>query len=292
MIDYKKIFKDRELRLKIIRKLSFVPDKPYLKIVYRIKTGKKLNLKKPTGFNEKINWLKLNDKHWEYTDYVDKYKVRKIVTDKIGEEYLFPILGVWDRYDDIDFGKLPDKFVLKCNHDSGSVKIISDKMSINHDELRKFFEGRMRLNSFVLGREYPYMKVAPKILAEQFMEVNDEHGLRDYKFFCFDGEPEFLFVATDRSVDVKFDFYNTKFEHIDTTNIHPQSGLTLEKPKNFEEMVEIARKLSQGMKFVRIDLYNIEGKIYFGEFTFFHGGGFYLFYPEKYEKEFGDMIKL
>lgn len=292
MIDYKKIFTDRELRLKLIGKLAFIPDKPYLKMVYRIKTGKKLNLKNPVGFNDKMNWLKLNDRHWEYTDYVDKYKVREIISGKIGEEYLFPLLGVWDSFDDIDFDKLPDKFVLKCNHDSASVKIILDKKTINKKELKNFFDGRMQLNSFCLGREYPYKNVVPKIIAEKFIEVDDKHGLRDYKFFCFDGEPKFLFVATDRSTDVKFDFYDIGFNHIDTTNIHLQSGLQLEKPEKFEEMVELARKLSQGMKFVRIDLYNVDGKIYFGEYTFFHGGGFYLFYPDKYEKIFGDMIKL
>ena len=121
---------------------------------------------------------------------------------------------------------------------------------------------------------------------------SDGHGLRDYKFFCFDGEPKFLFVATDRTTDVKFDFFDTDFNHLDITNIHPQSGLQIEKPMNFEKMVEIARKLSKGIKFVRIDLYNIDGKIYFGEFTFFHGGGFYLFHPDRWEKEFGDYIKL
>lgn len=292
MIDYKKIFRDREKRLKLIEKLSVIPDVPYLKMVYRIKTGKKLNLDDPKTFNEKLNWLKLHDIHPEYTDLVDKIKVREIIKEKLGEEYLIPLLGVWDSFDEIDFDTLPDKFVLKCNHDSGSVKVITDKSRINKPELKKFFDGRLSLNPWCLAREYPYKNVKPKIIAEQYMEAKGGKGINDYKFFCFDGKPKIMFVATDRATDVKFDFFDMQFNHLDVVNIHENADTVPEKPESFDRMVKIASVLSKGMRFVRIDLYEIDSKIYFGEFTFFHGGGFYLFKPEEWDRKIGDMLDL
>lgn len=261
-------------------------------MVYKIKTGKKLNLKNPVGFNEKLNWLKVNDIHPEYTDYVDKIKVREIIKEKLGEDMCFPLLGQWERYEDIDFDSLPDQFVLKCNHDSGSVKIIKDKSAIDHKEFAKFFKGRLKINPYIIGREYPYKKVRPMIMAERFMVPDGAHDIEDYKFFCFNGKPEIMFIATNRSMDVKFDFFDMDFKHLDIENIHPQSGKTIEKPALFAQMKEFASKLSEGMKFVRIDLYEIEGKIYFGEFTFFHGGGFWLFKPDEWERKLGDMINI
>ncbi|MBR5900435.1 MAG: glycosyl transferase [Clostridia bacterium] len=291
-MDYKKIFKKREMRLKLINCLRFIPTKPYLKMVYKIKTGKKLNLKNPVGFNEKLNWLKVNDVHPEYTDYVDKIKVREIVKQKLGEDICFPLLGQWEKYQDIDFNALPDKFVLKCNHDSGSVKVIKDKSQINHSEFKKFFNSRLKINPFAIGREYPYKKVKPMIMAEKFMTPDNASDIEDYKFFCFNGKPEIMFIATERSIDCKFDFFDMDFNHLDIVNIHPQSGKEIKKPENFDKMKEIAQKLSQGIKFARIDLYEIEGKIYFGEYTFFHGGGFWLFSPVEWERKLGDLINV
>ena len=291
-MDYKKIFKNREFRLKLISCLRFIPTKPYLKMVYKIKTGKKLNLKNPIGFNEKLNWLKVNDIHPEYTDLVDKIKVREYVQNKIGEDICFPLLGQWEKYEDVNFEILPEQFVMKCNHDSGSVKIINNKSKIDHKELAKFFKSRLKINSYTIGREYPYKNIKPMIMAEKYMVPNGSSDINDYKFFCFNGKPEIMFIATDRSTDVKFDFFDMNFNHLDIENIHPQAGKRIEKPKLFEEMKEIASKLSQGMKFVRIDLYEIEGKVYFGEFTFFHGGGFWLFKPDEWERKLGDWIEI
>lgn len=290
MIDYRKIIWHREFRLKLISLLRFIPDKPYLKMVYRIKTSRKLNLDKPVGFNEKENWLKLHEQHPEYTDLVDKVKVRDVVEKKLGPGYFFPLLGTWRHFRDIDFDALPNQFVLKCNHDSGSVKIIKDKTKINRKELENFFEKRLSENSFVNGREYPYKNVKPCILAEKLMGGD----INDYKFFCFDGKPTIMFVATERATgDTKFDFFDMDFNHLDIVNIHPQSDKgDISKPKCFEEMKNIAAKCSIGMKFVRIDLYEIDGKVYFGEYTFFHGGGFWLFKPEHWEKDLGDLIKI
>ena len=292
MIDYKQVVTNRELRVKFSNFLRFIPDKPYLKFVYYLKTGKRLNLKHPVGFNEKLNWLKLYDQHPEYTKLVDKYEVREVIKEKLGDGYMFPLLGVWDSYEQIDFSKLPDQFVLKCTHDSGSVKIVKDKEGINHKEFNEFFSSRLRINSFTLGREYPYRNVKPRIIAEELMEAKG--GINDYKFFCFDGKPTIMFVATERaSGDTKFDFYDMGFKHLDIVNIHPQSIVGgIKKPECFEEMKMIAEKCSQGMKFVRIDLYEIDGKVYFGEYTFYHGGGFWLFKPDHWEKDLGDLIKI
>ena len=292
MIDYRKIIKSRELRLKMIKGLSFVPTKLYLRVVYFIKTGKILHLNHPKTFCDKQNWLKIHDIHPEYTEMVDKTTVGKYVEARLGENICFPILGTWNHYKDIDFDKLPRQFVFKCNHDSGSVKIIRDKSKIDHKVLEEFFETRLKENSYVNGREYPYRDIKPMIMAEKYMVPEGQGDIEDYKFFCFDGKPEILFVATDRSIDCKFDFYDMDFNHLDIVNIHPQSGKNIPRPSCFERMKEIASVLSRGIKFVRIDLYEIEGKVFFGEFTFFHGGGFWPMKPDEWEKKLGDLIKI
>ena len=292
MIDYKKIITDREVRLKIINKLALIPTKPFLKMVYYIKTGKKLNLDNPVTFCDKLNWLKINDIHPEYTDLVDKVKVREHVNKIMGRDMFFPLYGAWDHYSDIDFDSLPNKFVLKCNHDSASVNIIKDKSSINHHELEKFYEGRLKINPYNMGREYPYKNVKPQIIAEKFMIEEGKSDINDYKFFCFNGKPELMFVATDRSDDCCFDFYDMDFNHLDIENIHPNSKKTISKPEKFEEMKEIAAKLTKGFKFCRLDLYEINGEIYFGEYTFFHAGGFWPMHPDEWEQKLGDMIPL
>lgn len=292
MIDYRKIIKNRELRLKLIQKLSFVPSSTYLKMVFRIKTGEKLNLKEPVTFCDKQNWLKLHDIHPEYTQLVDKIAVRDYVNNIMGRDMFFPILGKWEKYEDIDFNTLPDQFVLKCNHDSGSVKIIYDKSQMDHKELRKFYRDRLKMDASTIGREYPYHGIKPYVFAEKLMIPQNKKDINDYKFFCFNGKPEILFVATDRSTDCRFDFYDMSFEHLNIINIHPNSDSSIQKPENFEEMKEIASKLSSGMKFVRLDLYDLDGSVYFGEYTFFHGGGFWPMKPKEWEYKLGNLIKL
>lgn len=292
MIDYRKIVKGQELRLKLEYLLRFIPTKPYLKLVYRVKTGKKLNLNHPVGFNEKEQWLKLHEIHPEYTQLVDKYAVRNYVERIIGSEFLFPALGVWNSFDEIDFNELPNKFVLKCTHDSGSVKIIKNKKELDIKSLRHFFRGRLKLNPYALGREYPYKNVKPRIIAEKFMCSHDGKAPNDYKFLCFNGEPYIMFVATERETDTKFDFFDMEFNHLPIYNIHPNSEKNIKKPDCFQTMIDIVKKLSTGMKFVRIDLYEIDGQVYFGEFTFFHGGGFWLFSPEEWEYKLGQLIDI
>ncbi len=296
MIDLRKIFSSK-VRGKLMYLLSFLPDKLYLRIFYFSTTGKLINFKTPKGFNEKLQWLKVNDRRPEYTKLVDKLAVREHIANVLGEEYLFPLLGKWESFEEIDFNTLPEQFVLKCNHDSGSTKVIKSKSSLTQsdfEEMRAFYTKRLSRDFFYAGREYPYKGIKPYIIAEQLMtdENDKEKSIEDYKFFCFNGIPKIMFVATDRATDCKFDFYDMDFNHLDLINIHPNTDKHIEKPKMFDEMKEIAAKLSKGMRHVRIDLYELNGKIYFGEYTFFHGGGFQLCQPPEWEHRLGDWIDL
>lgn len=296
MLDLRKIF-DRNMRGKVMNSLSFLPDKLYLQIFFFSTTGKFINFKKPKGFNEKQQWLKVNNRRPEYTNLVDKYAVRDHIDEVLGEGHLFGLLGKYDSFEDIDFTTLPNQFVIKCNHDSGSVRIIKDKSALKDSDYAKMkaaLELSLSKDFFYAGREYPYKDIKRCIIIEELMvdKKNPEKSIEDYKFFCFNGEPKIMFVATDRSTDCRFDFFDMDFNHLDIVNIHPNSNKKIEKPKMFEEMKRIAAKLSVGMPFVRIDLYELNGKIYFGEYTFFHGGGFRLFEPPEWERKLGDWIDI
>ena len=286
----------RNLRDTLIYSLSFLPNEPYLKLFYYVSTGKVLNLKNPQTFEDKQHWLKLHNIHMEYSELVDKLKVRDHIKKTIGEEYLFPLLGAWRDFDEIDIYRLPNQFVLKCNHDSGSVKIIEDKNAITRkewEELSKFYKHRLSKNFYYAGREYPYKNVIPYVLAEPLMISNVGDGsLIDYKFFCFEGVPKLVQVMTNRKTDFRIDWYDMDFNHMKIVSDHPQSDGENKKPETFEEMKSIARKLSQGIKFVRIDLYEYNQRIYFGEYTFFHGGGFQFLQPDEWEYRIGSWIDL
>ncbi len=296
MLDLRKII-GRNTRENMMYALSFLPDKLYLQLFYFATTRRFINFKDPKGYCEKLQWLKVNDRHPEYTQLVDKLAVRGHIEKTLGKGYMFSLLGVWESFDDIDFSSLPEQFVLKCNHDSGSTKVIRNKSALTADEideLRAFYKKRLRRDFFYAGREYPYRGIKPYILAEELMidESAPEKSIDDYKFFCFDGVPKIMYVASDRSRDCKFDFYDMDFNHLDLFNNHPNSEVEIRKPTRFEEMKEIAATLSQGMRHVRIDLYELNGKIYFGEYTFFWGGGFQLSHPESWERQLGDWIVL
>lgn len=283
-------------RLNDMTKLfAFMSDEQYLKLIYRIRMGKKLNLDHPKTFNEKLQWLKLHDRKPEYTTMVDKFEVKKYVADRIGEQYVIPTLGVWERFDDIDFDKLPNQFVLKCTHDSGGLVICRDKDSLNIDQARKKIESSLKSNFYWVGREWPYKNVNPRIIAEAYMEDENDRELRDYKFFAFDGVVKALLIVTDRgdtSVDTKFDFFDMDFNHLDFTNGHPNAQTPPHKPETFEEMKGLAEKLSQGIPQVRVDFYEVNGKVYFGELTFAHWSGMKPFEPEIWDEKFGEFIKL
>lgn len=273
---------------------NWMSDEQYLKIAYRIKMGKKLNLDNPQTFNEKLQWLKLHDRKPEYTQMVDKIEAKRLVANAIGEEYIIPTLGVWNHFDEIDFDKLPDQFVLKCSHDSGGLVICRDKSKLDKEAARKKIESCLKHNFYWGQREWPYKNVKPRILAEQYMEDSTTHDLRDYKIFAFDGVAKALFIATDRESkeETKFDFFDVNFKHLPFTNGHPNADIPLAEPKTFEEMKRLAAILSENIPQLRVDFYEVNGKAYFGELTFSHWSGLVPFNPEKWDKIFGDWIKL
>lgn len=272
-----------------------IPDAVYLKYMYKKVMGKKLDLKNPQTFNEKLQWLKLYDRNPEYTKMVDKYEVRQYIKDKIGEQYLIPLVGgPWDKWEDIDFSKLPDQFVLKCTHDSGSVAICRNKDEFDFDSIRKKFNRALKGNFFYGGREWPYKNVKPRIIAEKYMEEKSMDELIDYKLMCFNSKVKATFVCSDRfsKSDLKVTFYDTEWNKLPFERHYPASSVKIEKPKTYAEMIAIAEKLSESIPFVRMDFYEIQNKIYFGECTFYPGSGMEEFNPENWDLEMGSWIKL
>lgn len=270
-------------------------DKTYLKLQFRAQMGKWLDLENPQTFNEKLQWLKLYDRRPEYTMMVDKYAVKAYVAQQIGREYIIPTLGVWDRFEDIDFDTLPERFVLKCTHDSGGLVICRDKASLDLQMAREKLEKSLKRNFYFHGREWPYKNVKPRIIAETYMEDSHTGELRDYKFLCFDGEAKTLYVATERQTtgeETKFDFFDMDYRHLPFCNGHPNAHCLPEKPKCFDEMRRLAEKLSKGIPHVRVDFYEVDGKVYFGELTFFHMSGFAPFDPAEWDVTFGSWITL
>ena len=264
-------------------------DERYLRRIFKARTGKSLDLGDPKTFNEKLQWLKLYDRKPIYTSMVDKYEAKKYVADIIGEEYIIPTLGVWDNFDDIDFDKLPDQFVLKCTHDSGGLVICRDKNKIDKDEAKKKIEKSLERNYYLSGREWPYKNVKRRIIAEKYMVDESGYELKDYKFFCFNGKVKSLFIARDRSKqgeETKFDFFDENFNHLPFTNGHPNSEQSYFKPGKFDEMKQLAEILSKEIPHVRVDFYNINGQIYFGELTFYHWSGMVPFVPEEWDYTF------
>lgn len=270
-------------------------DRIYLSWMFYLRCGYKLDWKNPKTFCEKIQWLKLYNINTTYTDLVDKYEVKRIVANLIGEEYIIPTLGVWESFDEIDFDKLPKQFVLKCTHDSGGLVIVKDKSLFNINEVRKKIESSLCRDYSKLGREWPYRDVKRRILAESFIECSKD-DLTDYKFYCFNGTPAYCQVIQNRSKNEAIDFYDIEWIHQPFTGLVDVAtsfdSIIIEKPINYSKMIEIASLLSQSMPFVRVDLYNIEGRIYFGELTFYPASGFGSFVPKEWNLRMGDLIKL
>ena len=284
----------------LYRCCRWMPDRWYLKLKFRLWMGKKLDLEHPLMYSEKLQWLKLYDRRPEYTVMVDKVKAKEYVASVIGKEYIIPTLGAWDNPDRIDFDSLPNRFVLKCNHNSGlGMYICKDKSKLNIDEVKEGLREGLKQDFYVGGREWPYKDVPRLILAEEFLDPGPdskhEGGLQDYKFFCFDGQVKALFIAKDRDKgphSTKFDFFDEKFDHLPFTNGHPNAEIMPEKPRMFEEMKMLAAKLSKGIPHVRIDFYEVNGHVYFGEMTFFHWSGFTPFVPEEWDYKFGEWLNL
>lgn len=279
--------------LYILSKVKYLfADKMYLKTLYFLSMNKRLNLDNPVSYNEKLQWLKLYYHNPVHTIMVDKLQVKEYVSKTIGDEYVIPLLGHWDKFEEIDFNYLPNKFVLKTTHGCGGIIICKDKTKLNFSQVKKVIEKSLKQNYFVHGREWPYKNVAPKIIAEKFMVDESGYELKDYKFFCFNGEPKALFVATDRESDTRFDFFDLEFNCLPFENGHKKAEKVIHKPKKYDKMIELAKKLSQGIPHVRVDLYNINGEIFFGEMTFFHWGGIVPFEPEEWDYTFGSWLTL
>lgn len=274
---------------------TWLPDEAYLRLAYRAVFGKKLDLENPRSFNEKLQWLKLYDRNPDYTRMVDKYAAKAYIAEKVGWEYVVPALGVWDHFDEIDFDSLPNQFVLKCTHDSGGLEIVRDKVTMNRTAVRKKIEKSLKRNYYYAQREYPYKNVKPRILAEPYLEEKgaDAEELVDYKFFCFHGEPKVMYIARDRSKAPGVDYFDMDFTHLPFREEGDQNAeITPEKPELFEKMKEISTILSAGIPHLRVDFYLVDGKLYVGELTFYHGGGTFRIQPEEWDDILGDWICL
>ena len=276
--------------------LNWMPDTAFLKLRYWTFFGEKLNLKNPKTFNEKLQWLKLYDRDPKYVEFVDKQAVKAYIAEKIGEQYVIPTLGTWRSVDEIDIDALPEQFVLKCNHDSGSVVVCRDKATFDWEAAKQKLQKKLTGNLFWFGREWPYKNVKPCIMAEAYMEdENQKQGLTDYKFYCFNGEPKFLYVsmglenhATASISFLNMDWTMAPFRRMDFAPL----DTCPEKPKNYEQMVQFAKKLSKGIPFLRVDMYEIGGKLYFSELTFHPSSGFTPFVPKEWDEAIGSWLEL
>ena len=294
-----------------------ISDEKVLRRLFKARVGKELDLDNPCTFNEKLQWLKLYDRNSEYTAMVDKYAVKNWVANRIGEEYIIPTFGVWECFDEIDFNDLPNQFVLKCTHDSGGLVIVKDKGKLDKKYAKQKIEKCLKRNYYWLGREWPYKNVPPRIIAEKYMsnssagmskknkgENYDEckpqalesskDNLTDYKFMCFNGQVKCVFTVTERFTGegLKVTFFDREWNPLPFERHYPKSEKPISKPHNFEKMIELAERLSENIPFVRVDFYESGERIYFGEMTFYPGGGFEEFTPDEWDKTLGDWINL
>lgn len=276
---------------------KWLPDKIYLKLLYRLKMGCRLNLKQPKTFSEKIQWLKLYDREPEYTQMVDKYEVKKLVSSLFGNELIIPTLGIWDNPDDIEWDNLPSQFVLKTTHGGGSVGVIicKDKSTFDKRLAVSRLKKSLKQDIYYYCREWPYKDVKKRIIAETYLSDLDKEDLTDYKFFCFNGEPVYCQVIQDRRSFETIDFFNMNWEHQEFIglNVYAQSSIApIACPVNWDRMKEIAKVLAKGHAFVRVDLYEVEKKVYFGEITFYPMSGLGQFSPDVWNLRLGELINI
>lgn len=279
-----------------IRKLTrILPDKVYLQLMYRKHFHKWIDFKNPTSFNEKLQWLKINDRKEEYTVMVDKHLVKEYVAEKIGKEYIIPTLGVWKKAEDIDFDALPNQFVLKCNNDSGGIVICKEKSQLDKKAAVRLLSSRLKNNGFWYGREWPYKNVRPCILAEKYMEDTAAKELSDYKIHVFNGKPQFILVCKNRygAGGMTETFFTDQWERMEVKRRNQADAPEeIARPEELEEMLSLAKLLAKDIPFLRVDFYVVNHRVYFGELTFFPASGFKAFEPEIYDKTFGDYLNL
>lgn len=273
---------------------NFLSDKIFIRLKYEILMNSKLNLENPKTFNEKLQWLKLYDRKDIYTIMADKYAAKKYISNLIGEKYIIPTLGIYSNFDEIDFMKLPNKFVIKCTHDSGGLVICKDKSKLNIKSAKNKINKCLSQNYYYTNREWVYKNIEPKIIIEKYID-----GLEfDYRFYCFEGTPKYIYVYTEKEIGSdkpsieNCDIYNIKWEKQEFHNKSLPSKNGVLKPKLLDEMIKISKKISKNTHFLRVDFYYINGKIYLSELTFYPGAGFSKFYPEKYDYNLGSLIKI
>lgn len=272
--------------------LNWLPDKLYLDLMYRYRIGRKIDWKNPQGLNEKLQCMKLFDRNPLYTQLVDKYEVKKYVAQTIGTEYVIPNLGVWDSVEEIDFDSLPNQFVLKCTHDSGSVVICKDKSTFDKTAALKKLQTGMNRNMFFWGREWPYKDVPRRIIAEEYLrDSSNSDQLTDYKIYTFGGRAKYIMINKDRGINTKADYFDRNFVWQDFTWGYPHSDERPQKPNNYEKMFELAERLAIGLPEVRVDFYEVNGKILFGELTFFDGSGFDEIIPYEWDLKLGSLMR-
>lgn len=290
----KQKIKDRIYNRLIRFLMPFVSDRIYLKLLFKHRLGYKLNLDNPKSFNEKLQWLKLNDIHPEYTQMVDKIEAKKYVASIIGDEYIIPTLGVWNSVDDIDWDLLPEQFVIKVSSDSGGIVVCKNKSNLDINKAIKKLKKGFGKNYYIYNKEYPYKNIKPRIIAEQYMEDRKTGELRDYKFFCFNGEPKIIKVDFNRFTEHRANYYDIDKNLLmfGEENYPPNYNKDIEFPNNFEKMVQLVREIAKSIPFVRVDLYNVNGYIYFGEITFFPASGTGRFTSLEWDYKLGNMLKL
>lgn len=277
--------------------LNWVPDKIYMTLLFRAKMGYRIDWKNPKTFNEKLNWMKLNDRKRLYSVLADKYEVKAFVESVIGKEYVVPNIGVWNSFDEIKFEELPNQFVVKCTHNSGGIVICKDKTQLNFQDLKKKYEKLLKENYYPLGREWPYKNITPRIVIDELL---DDHTagerkitLRDYKFWCFNGKPMYMY-CTVKDKNIYENFYGTNFELVEINHGFERHQPEFEKPKNYEQMLDLAEKLAIASEspFIRVDFFNVDGHIYFSEYTFYDWGGLRPFSSYEQDLELGEFISL
>lgn len=294
-MEYKKYIQSKELRLKILMFFKWIPDNLMVRIQYYIKRKKKLNLKNPKLFSEKIQWMKLNYKNPNMKMCVDKFAVRQYVSDKNLDYILVDLYQIYETVDEIDLDRLPKKFVLKTTNGSGTNLIVQNKEDLDLNKEKKEIENWIKGDLFLYGREWAYKNVKPQIIIEEYLEDSSDPsaGINDYKFFCFNGKPEYIIVDVGRFSNHRRNIYDTSWNLLECkiSNI-PNTDTILNRPEKLNEMLQIATKLSEEFPFARIDLYFLNNQIYFGEITFYPGSGYSKFTPEKYDRIFGEKLDI
>ncbi len=277
----------------LIKFARFYSDQKFLEKLFPLRTGYSLNVQAPKTFNEKMQWVKLNVRNPEHIRMVDKADAKIYVERNIGKEYIIPTLAVYNTVEEINFDELPDQFVLKCTHDSGGIVICTDKETLDRNAAIKKLRKALKKSYFYRNREWPYSQIVPRIIAEKYMVDESGWQLKDYKIFCFNGEPKFIEVDYDRYVGHKLNVYDLNWNFIDFYMTSPNDkNVEIKKPLQLEKMIEIARVLSKDTIFLRVDLYSINNKIYFGELTFTPGSGMIDFHPKEYDLKLGEMLTL